>query len=150
MTLISDADHDLVKSKPPPLSLPHTRTLPPVSLPIVPQVSVSTVIVALYCLLEETLQGGGSGRSRLYTETLEALLPWALHTRHAVRVPVQVWGWVRGWARAGPLGGSLNGIGVRILSAGQSLWGSAGPTAQFSYPSVALARRCSCTRCWEA
>lgn len=58
------------------------------------QVSVSTVVVALLVLLTSLPKpGGGSGSAgtgEAYLDLMQALVPWALHHRHAVRVPVQV------------------------------------------------------------
>jgi hypothetical protein len=51
-----------------------------------PQVSVSLVIVS--GLLLAQCEGGDPCFHPLIT----ALLPWALHHRHAIRVPVQVGG----------------------------------------------------------
>eukprot|EP00879_Flechtneria_rotunda_P025895 GHRR01027550.1.p1 GENE.GHRR01027550.1~~GHRR01027550.1.p1 ORF type:complete len:512 (+),score=171.74 GHRR01027550.1:324-1859(+) len=49
------------------------------------QVTVSVVIIVLFLLLE--LQPGSSPH---FMPLLKAVLPWALHHRHAVRIPVQV------------------------------------------------------------
>jgi hypothetical protein len=48
------------------------------------QVTVSVIILGLFTLLELC------PRSPLFMPLLRALFPWALHHRHAVRVPVQV------------------------------------------------------------
>lgn len=48
------------------------------------QVTVSIIILAMFVLLE---LGPESGQ---FMPLLHALLPWALHHRHAVRIPVQV------------------------------------------------------------
>lgn len=48
------------------------------------QVTVSIIILAMFVLLE---LGPESGQ---FLPLLHALLPWALHHRHAVRIPVQV------------------------------------------------------------
>lgn len=49
------------------------------------QVTVSVIIVALFLLYE-----AGPSSSPHFMALLQALLPWAMHHRHAVRVPVQV------------------------------------------------------------
>lgn len=49
------------------------------------QTTVSVIILVLFLLLESGPQG-----SPHFMPLLRALLPWALHHRHAVRVPVQV------------------------------------------------------------
>jgi hypothetical protein len=49
------------------------------------QVTVSVIILVLFLLLES-----GPGASPHFMTLLRALLPWGMHHRHAVRVPVQV------------------------------------------------------------
>jgi hypothetical protein len=48
------------------------------------QVTVSIIILGMFVLLEL------GPTSAQFMPLLHALLPWALHHRHAVRVPVQV------------------------------------------------------------
>lgn len=69
------------------------------------QVSVSVVLVALNFLMSTAVvgesdkvcsphrgQGRGVSGAPLFMRVLLAVLPWALHHRHSVRVPVQVSG----------------------------------------------------------
>jgi hypothetical protein len=55
-------------------------------LPLLLQVTVSVIILVLFLLLES---GPGENQPH-FMPLLRVLLPWALHHRHAVRVPVQV------------------------------------------------------------
>lgn len=60
-----------------------------------PQVSVSVCLVALELVRElrreeAAAQGGIRENVEVADQIMSSLLPWALHHRHAVRVPVQV------------------------------------------------------------
>jgi hypothetical protein len=53
-------------------------------------VTVSVIILVLFLLLESQGPTAPDGSDSHFMALLTALLPWALHHRHAVRVPVQV------------------------------------------------------------